>query len=178
MYLQSNLIALIPAVAVPTWIIPAQVHGTTLAGSNVLQTVYSLSLSDNVPINHRMQDQTRYLAWRRVQRYKSHHILHHRQVYYMRVHKWHQFSTDGNYYKIVLHFKSRSRVLKHGPCTRRQFGYHASPDMISLGGVCVGRGRVPLHGPTIRQRVGPRYRQSWIVRGITWAKVTRQDWVF
>jgi hypothetical protein len=54
----------------------------------------------------------------------------------------------------------------HG--TRRQFRYHASPGMISLGGVCVGRGRVPLHGPTIRQRVRPWHRQSRVVRGITW----------
>jgi hypothetical protein len=124
-------------------------------------------LWQNQPELHRLKyaspllrAQTSYLARRRVQRYKSHHILHHRQVYYMRVQKWHQFPTDGNYYKIVLCFKSRNGILKHGPCTRRQFGYHASPDMISLGEVCIGRGRVPLHGPTIRQRVWPRYMQS------------------
>jgi hypothetical protein len=39
MYLQSNLIALIPAVAEPTWIILAQVRESTSEGSNVLQTV-------------------------------------------------------------------------------------------------------------------------------------------
>jgi hypothetical protein len=39
MYLQSNLIALIPAVVEPTWIIPAQVRESTPEGSNVLQTV-------------------------------------------------------------------------------------------------------------------------------------------
>jgi hypothetical protein len=39
MYLQGNLIALIPAVAEPTWIIPAQVRESIPEGSNVLQTV-------------------------------------------------------------------------------------------------------------------------------------------
>jgi hypothetical protein len=39
MYLQSNLIALILAVAEPTWITPAQVRKSSLKGSNVLQTV-------------------------------------------------------------------------------------------------------------------------------------------
>jgi hypothetical protein len=52
-------------------------------------------------------------------------------------------------------FQVMQRNLKHEHCTRRQFRYHASPGMISLGRICVGRGRVPLHGPTIRQRVGP-----------------------
>jgi hypothetical protein len=34
-----HLLALIPAVAEPTWIIPAQVRESTLEGSDVLQTV-------------------------------------------------------------------------------------------------------------------------------------------
>jgi hypothetical protein len=45
----------------------------------------------------------------------------------------------------VSHFAAE---FKHGHCTHHQFRYHASPGMISLGGVYVGRGRVPLHGPT------------------------------
>jgi hypothetical protein len=67
-------------------------------------------------------------------------------------------------------FQVMQQSLKYGHCTRCQFRYHASPGMISLGGICVGRGHVPLHGPTIRQRVGPRHRLSRIVRGITWTK--------
>jgi hypothetical protein len=39
MYLQGNLIALIPAVAEPTWIVPAQVRESIPEGSNMLQTV-------------------------------------------------------------------------------------------------------------------------------------------
>jgi hypothetical protein len=39
MYLQGNHIALIPAMAEPTWIIPAQVRESIPEGSNVLQTV-------------------------------------------------------------------------------------------------------------------------------------------
>jgi hypothetical protein len=39
-YISSvHLLALIPAVAEPTWITPAQVRETILAGSGVLQTV-------------------------------------------------------------------------------------------------------------------------------------------
>jgi hypothetical protein len=80
-----HLLALIPAVAKPTRITPVQVRESTSVGSNMLQTVQSLGLSGNIPINHRMQDQTRYPARRRVQRYKCHHILHHRQIYYMSI---------------------------------------------------------------------------------------------
>jgi hypothetical protein len=45
-----------------------------------------------------------------------------------------------------------------------------SPSLISLGGSCVGRGRIPLHGPTIGKCIGPWYRQSRVLRGITWNK--------
>jgi hypothetical protein len=40
-----------------------------------------------------------------------------------------------------------------------------SPGMISLGMISVGRGRVPLHGPTIRQRVRAWHRQSRVFKG-------------
>jgi hypothetical protein len=39
---------------------------------------------------------------------------------------------------------------KQSRYTWRHYGYYASPGIISLGGVCVGRGRIPFHGPTIR----------------------------
>jgi hypothetical protein len=45
---------------------------------------------------------------------------------------------------------------KRSHYTRRHYRYYASPGIISLGGICVGRGRIPFHGPTIRQGVGPR----------------------
>jgi hypothetical protein len=72
-----------------------------------------------------------------------------------------------NYYKTVQGFKPWQRSLKHGHCTRRWYGYHASPNMISLGRISLGRGWVPLHGPTIGQRVRPWHRQSRVLRGIT-----------
>jgi hypothetical protein len=50
---------------------------------------------------------------------------------------------------------------------RRHYRYHASPGMISLGGIGVGQGRIPLHRPTIRQGVGPRCNESWLISDIT-----------
>jgi hypothetical protein len=75
-----------------------------------------------------------------------------------------------NWWKLLqihLKFQVLQRSLKHGHCTRRQFRYHASPGMISFAGIYVGRGRVPLHGPTIGQQVRPWRRQSRVGRGIT-----------
>jgi hypothetical protein len=83
--------------------------------------------------------------------------------------------NGGKLLQNSLSFKSRQRSLKHGHCTRRQYGYHASLSMISLRGLCVGRGRVPFHGPTIRQRVRPWHRLSGVVRGLPEQKVTMQD---
>jgi hypothetical protein len=70
----------------------------------------------------------------------------------------------------------RQQNLNHNHCTRRQYGYHAKPGMISLGRISVSRGRVPLHGPTIGQSVRPWHRQSrpWHRQ----SRVTIQDWVF
>jgi hypothetical protein len=45
--------------------------------------------------------------------------------------------------------------------------------MISLGGIYVGRGRIPFNGPTIRQGVGPRCNERWLIRRITWSKLTK-----
>jgi hypothetical protein len=45
--------------------------------------------------------------------------------------------------------------------------------MISLGGICVGRGWIPLHRPTIRQGVGPRCNECWLIREITGSKSTK-----
>jgi hypothetical protein len=45
-----------------------------------------------------------------------------------------------------------------------------SPSSTSLGGTCVGRGRIPLHGPTIGKSIGPWHRHSRVLRGITWNK--------
>jgi hypothetical protein len=118
-----------------------------------------------------MQDQTRYPAWRRVQRYKCHYIFHHRQIHYMSIQRDINFPNWGNLLQNNHKFQVMQRSLKHGNCTRRPCRHHASPSMTSFGGVCVGRGRVPLHGPTIRQRVGPQYRQNWVIRRITWTKL-------
>jgi hypothetical protein len=45
-----------------------------------------------------------------------------------------------------------------------------SPGMTSLGRISVGQGRVPFHGPTIGQSIGPWHRQSRVLRGSTWNK--------
>jgi hypothetical protein len=60
-----------------------------------------------------MQDQIRYPARRRVQRYKSHHILHRRKLYYMSVQKKHNFPTEGSYYKRFK-FQVMQQSLKFG----------------------------------------------------------------
>jgi hypothetical protein len=67
------------------------------------------------------------------------------------------FPIKGIYYKTTISL-SHAVEFKVRHCTRGQCRCHARPCMTSLEGVCVGRGRVPLHAPTIRQRVGPRYR--------------------
>jgi hypothetical protein len=53
-----------------------------------------------------------------------------------------------------------------------------SPSPTSLGGTCVGRGRIPFNGPTIGESIGPGHRQSRVLRSITWNTVKLQDWVF
>jgi hypothetical protein len=82
-------------------------------------------LSGNVPINHRKQDLTRYLARRRVQRYNRHHILHHKHLYY----KSFQNSISSKLLEIITNqFKDSSlwqRSLKYDNSTRRQYGHHA-----------------------------------------------------
>jgi hypothetical protein len=45
-----------------------------------------------------------------------------------------------------------------------------SPSSISLEGSCVGRARIPFHGPSIEKCIGLWYRQSRVLRGITWNK--------
>jgi hypothetical protein len=35
-----------------------------------------------------------------------------------------------------------------------------SPSSTSFGGTCVGRGRIPLHRPTIGKSIGPWHKQS------------------
>jgi hypothetical protein len=45
-----------------------------------------------------------------------------------------------------------------------------SPGMTSLGKISIGLGRIPFHGPTIGQSIGPRHKQSRVLRGITWNK--------
>jgi hypothetical protein len=45
-----------------------------------------------------------------------------------------------------------------------------SSGMTSLGMISVGLGRVPFHGPTIEQSIGPRHKQTRVLRGITWNK--------
>jgi hypothetical protein len=45
-----------------------------------------------------------------------------------------------------------------------------SPSSLSLGGTCVGRGRIPLHGPTIGKSIRPWHRQSRVLREPTWNK--------
>jgi hypothetical protein len=42
-----------------------------------------------------------------------------------------------------------------------------SHDMTSLVMISVGRGWVPLHGPTIRKRIGPRHREGRVFRDMT-----------
>jgi hypothetical protein len=42
-----------------------------------------------------------------------------------------------------------------------------SHDMTSLVMISVGRGRVPLHGPTIRQSIGPRHGEGRVFRDMT-----------
>jgi hypothetical protein len=56
---------------------------------------------------------------------------------------------------------------KRSQYTRRHYRYYASPGIISLGGVYVGRGRIPFHGPTIRHRVRPRCNERWLIRRVT-----------
>jgi hypothetical protein len=62
------------------------------------------------------------------------------------------------------------RKIKHDTTRRRRTDIELSPSSTSLEGTCVGRGRIPLHGPTIRKGIGPGHRQSKVLRGITWNK--------
>jgi hypothetical protein len=54
---------------------------------------------------------------------------------------------------ITVHVASMDIMLSHG--------------MTSLVMIGVGRGRVPLHGPTIRQSIGPRHGKGRVFRGVT-----------
>jgi hypothetical protein len=92
--------------------------------------------------------------------------------------------TTGSYitkiYKItfvlteesLLHHKfefliKAAEFEKRSYYTWRHYRYYASPGIISLGGVCVGRGRIPFHGPTIRQRVRPWCNECGLLRRVT-----------
>jgi hypothetical protein len=57
---------------------------------------------------------------------------------------------------ITIHVASRDVMLSHG--------------IISLVMISVGRGQIPLHGPTIRQSIRPRHGVSRVFRDITWNK--------
>jgi hypothetical protein len=62
------------------------------------------------------------------------------------------------------------RKIKCDTTKHRGTVIELSPSSTSLGGICVGWGRIPLHGPTIGKSIGPGYRQSRVLRGITWNK--------
>jgi hypothetical protein len=62
------------------------------------------------------------------------------------------------------------RKIKHDTTRHREMDIELSPSSTSLGGICVGRGWIPLHGLTIRKGIGPGHRQSRVLRGITWNK--------
>jgi hypothetical protein len=119
----------------------------------------TIGLSGNVPINHRTQDPTRYLTRRWVQRYNAKVTL-----------ALTEESLLQNKFKFLV---ETAEFEKRSHYTRRHYRYYASPGIISLGGICVGRGRIPFHGPTIRQRVGPRCNECWLIRRITWSTSTK-----
>jgi hypothetical protein len=54
---------------------------------------------------------------------------------------------------ITIHVASKDVMLSHG--------------ITSLVMIGVGRGRIPLHGPTVRQSIRPRHGVSRVFRDIT-----------
>jgi hypothetical protein len=54
-------------------------------------------------------------------------------------------------------------------------GVELSPGSTSLGRACVGRGRIPLYGPSIGKSIVPWHRQSRVLRGITDEDIATND---
>jgi hypothetical protein len=133
----------------------------------------TIGLSGNVPINHRTQDPTRYLTRRWVQRYNA-KIIYTTDSYITKIYKVTLAPTEERLLQNKFKFLVKAAEFeKRSYYTRRHYRYYASPGIISLGGICVGRGRIPFHEPTIRQRVGPRCDECWLIRRITWSKSTK-----
>jgi hypothetical protein len=121
--------------------------------------------------NHRTQDPTRYLTRRWVQRYSA-KIIYTTGRYITKMYKASLAPTEERLLQDKFKFLDKAAEFKQrSHNTRRHHRYYASPGIISLGGICVGRGRIPFHGPTIRQGIGPRCNERWLIRRITWSKI-------
>jgi hypothetical protein len=131
----------------------------------------TIGLSGNVPINHRTQDPTRYLTRRWVQRYNA-KIIYTTGSYITKIYKTTFVLTEESSLQHKFKFLVKAAEFEKRS-TRCHYRYYASPGIISLGGVCVGRGRIPFHGPTVRQRVGPRCNECGLIRRVTWSESTK-----
>jgi hypothetical protein len=130
----------------------------------------TIGLSSNVPINLRTQDPTRYLTRRWVQRYNA-NIFYTTSSYITKIYKVSLAPTEERLLQNRFKFSIKAAEFeKCRHCTRCYYRYYAGPGIISLSGICVGRGRIPFHGPTIRQGVGPRCNERWLIRRITWSR--------
>jgi hypothetical protein len=138
----------------------------------------TIGLSGNVPINHRTQDPTRYLTRRWVQRYNA-KIIYTTGRYITKIYKASLALIKERLLQNRFKFEFKAAEFeKRKHYTRLYYRCHASPGMTSFGGFCVGRGRIPFHGPTIRQRIRPWGNECGLLRRVTWSKSTKQGWVY